>query len=73
MSTVIIETDDAFIITDSVYYDKKKHFLNYHVVGTNDYDNISDVDCKFDIDENGALLIITGSKISGDTQKQRHH
>lgn len=69
MSTVMIETDDAFIITDSVYYDKKKHFLNYHVVGTNDYDHISDVDCKVDIDENGALLVITGSKISGDTKK----
>ena len=69
MTSVMIETDDAVIITDSVYYDKKKPFLNYHVVGTNDYDHISDVECKFNSDENGALFVIIGSKISGDTKK----
>ena len=66
MNHIIIQTEKEMFSTDCFYYNKEKHYLNYHIVCASDSDEawatISNVDCEIGNMNCNIFLILTERK-----------
>lgn len=65
MNHIIIQTEKEMFSTDCFYYNKEKHYLNYHVLYSDDgreWGTISNVDCEIGNMNCNIFLILTERK-----------
>ena len=65
MNNIIVQTEKEMFNTDCFYYNKEKHYLNYHVLYSDDsreWGTISNVNCEIGNMNCNILLILTERK-----------